>query len=78
MSLDEYGDRYEPHLLQAVNRCLTYDPSTRFDNVDDFATALLNGSKWASLRDYELEIMGYDRFKESTRESQHELAVAVA
>lgn len=78
LSLDEYGDRYDPHLLQAVNRCLTYDPSTRFDNVDDFAAALLADSKWESLRDYELEVMGYDRFKESTRESQHELAVAVA
>ena len=76
--MEEYGTRYEPYLLRAVNRCLTYDPSTRFNNVDDFAAALLDGSNWDTLRDYELEVMGYDRFKASARESQQELALAVA
>ncbi len=61
-----------------MNRCLTYDPATRFDNVDNFAVALLEGSRWKSLRDYEMEVMKYDRFKEATRESQRNLAQAVA
>lgn len=78
LDLGQYKDRYEPHLLQAVNRCLTYDPDTRFDNVDEFAAALLNGSKWKSLRDYEMQVMRYDRFMEAARESQRDLSQAVA
>ncbi len=78
LDLNKYSAHYEPHLLQAVNRCLTYDPSTRYDNVDEFAAALLDGSKWESLRDYEMDAMKYDRFLEATRESQRDLAQAVA
>ncbi len=78
LSLEKYSTSYEPYLLHAVNRCLAYDPNTRFDNVDEFAAALLDGSNWDSLQDYELDVMNYDRFKESTRESQHSLALAVA
>lgn len=78
LSLEKYSTSYEPYLLYAVNRCLAYDPNTRFDNVDEFAAALLDGSNWDSLQDYELDVMNYDRFKESTRESQHSLTLAVA
>jgi len=78
LNLEKYSSAYESHLIQAVNRCLTYDPSTRFDNVDEFAEALLDGSKWKTLRDYEMDVMKYDRFLESTRNSQRDLAQAVA
>jgi serine/threonine protein kinase len=78
LDLKKYSDRYEPHLLQAVNRSLTYDPATRYDNVDEFAAALLAGSKWKSLREYETDVMKYDRFMESARDSQRDLAQAVA
>ncbi len=77
LDIGKYSAQYEPHLLQAINRCLTYDPSTRFDSVDEFAGALLNGSKWESLRDYEMDLMQYDRFLKSTRDSQRDLAQAV-
>ncbi len=78
LSLEQYSGKYEPHLLQAVNRCLTYDPATRFDNVDNFAAALLDNSRWETLRDYEMDVMKYDRFLETTRDSQRDLALAVA
>ena len=78
LSIDRYGDRYEHHLLHAVNRSLAYDASNRYDSVDELAAALLQGSEWDSLRDYEMKIMKYDRFESSTRESQHNLATAVA
>ncbi len=78
LDLEKYRDQYEPHLLQAINRCLTYDPSNRFDNVDEFAAALLDGSKWENLRDYEMDVLEYDRFLKATRESQRDLAQAVA
>ncbi len=78
LDLEKFSGAYQPHLIQAVNRCLTYDPSTRFDNVDEFAAALLDGSKWKTLRDYEMNVMKYDRFLESTRDSQRDLSQAVA
>jgi serine/threonine protein kinase len=36
---------YHPALISAVNRCLSHDETARFDNVDDFAAAILSGSK---------------------------------
>ena len=78
LDLEKYRGKYESHLLQAVNRCLTYDPESRFDSVDSFAAALLEGSRWSTLHEYEMDVMKYDRFLESTRDSQRNLALAVA
>jgi len=78
LDIDKHQDRYKPHLLRAINRSLAYDAGNRFDSVDEFAAALLKGSQWETLRDYEMDVMGYDRFEPATRESQHNLAEAVA
>lgn len=78
LSIQRYGDAYAHHLIHAINRSLAYDASNRYDSVDEFAAALLEGSKWSSLRDYERQVMKYDRFEISTRESQQNLVAAVA
>lgn len=77
LSLDTYSKKYEPYLLQAVNRCLAYDASNRYDNVDDFAKALLEGSPWDDLLDYELKVMNFDRFNEDTLKAQETLRFAL-
>lgn len=78
LSITHYGDTYAHHLLHAINRALTYNASDRYESVDEFAAALLNGSQWDSLRDYEMQVMKYDRFAPDTREAQHNLTKAVA
>ena len=73
-----YKHLYSENLIDAVNRALSYDLESRYDNVDSFAEHLLAGSKWKTLREYELDAMQQDRFAEDTRQAQNELAAAVA
>ncbi len=65
LSIDRYGANYYPTLLRAINRALKFEPSKRFDSADEFAVALLEGTKWISLLDYEIDVMAYDRFESS-------------
>lgn len=68
-----YSAHYHPALINAVNRCLSHDESERFDNVDDFAAAILSGSKWESLAQYEKECLNYDRETPATKQLLSEL-----
>ncbi len=78
LSTAKFGKHYDYELISAVNRALSYTAENRYDNVDDFAKALLAGSQWKSLRDYEVQAMNYDRFELSARQSQSDLAASVA
>ena len=80
ISLDDrlWGGLYDVNFLKAVNRAMMFDPADRYPSIDDFAEALLQGALWSSLREYELQEMGYDRAVQSTRESQDEVLRLVA
>jgi len=64
-----YAGHYKPSLISAVNRCLSHKESDRFDNIDEFAAAMLVDSKWETLAEYEKDVMGYDRFAATTLHS---------
>ena len=74
LEVECYSDEYSTALLHAVNRALSYEISERFDSVDEFAAALLNGSRWASLSEYEAGVMAYDRNAQAVKRAQKELA----
>ncbi len=73
LNLKQHQDEYHLSLLETVNRALSHDAAARFENIDDFAVALLKGSDWADLEDYETKVMGYDRSASSTKKSRDEL-----
>lgn len=62
----KYGRGYSSATLEAINRALSYEASMRFSSVDHFTEALLGGSDWLSLQDYETREMGYDRLMNVT------------
>ena len=73
LSIERYGANYRPTLLRAINRGLKLKPSERFGSADEFAAALLEGSKWISLLDYEIDVMAYDRFESSIKHAQEDI-----
>ncbi|MCP4008140.1 MAG: serine/threonine protein kinase [Proteobacteria bacterium] len=73
LSIDRYGANYHLTLLRAINRALKFEPSERFDSADEFALALLEGSKWINLLDYEVDVMAYNRFDSSIKHAEEEL-----
>ncbi len=76
LDTDTYGEDYPHPMLEAVNNALSYAQDQRFTDVDTFARKLLDGSKWATLRDYELRVMHYDRTDLKMITSQNALAGA--
>ena len=78
LDLNDFRDRYHVELLETINRSLSHDASERFDNIDEFASALLQGSKWSTLREYEISVMGYNRHSDRIRHSQEDLISFVA
>lgn len=78
LNIKRHKKAYHVALLRTINRALSYDGSTRFDSIDEFAAALLDGSKWSSLTEYETQVMGYDRFASSTKQSRDDLIASFA
>ena len=74
LDIDTYRSRYHPALLEAINSSLSIHETERFACIDDFAEAMLKGSPWDSLPEYEREVMRYDRNERVTLQSQEELA----
>ena len=74
LDIDTYRTRYHPALLEAINCSLSVHETERYACIDDFAEAMLKGSPWCSLPEYEREVMHYDRDELLTRQSQEELA----
>ncbi len=62
LNIDKYSDQYTPQMLNAINQALVHDYGKRFQTVDSFARELLTDSNWDTLMEYELQVMGYDRF----------------
>lgn len=61
LSIRRYAKDYNATFLRTINRSLLHNSSERFDSIDEFAAALLEGSKWASLVEYERDVMGFER-----------------
>ncbi len=78
LDLKFFGTRYDLSMLEAINQALAYDPADRYLTIDDFAEAMLQGTEWSNLREYELQVMNYDRAVQSTRDSQDEVLRLVA
>lgn len=78
LDLKIFESRFEPGLLKAINKSLSFDPADRYLAVDDFAEAMLEKTGWSDLRDYELNVMGYDRYVQATRDSRDEVLRLVA
>jgi len=70
--------RYHPSFIHAINSSLSFEETERFDTVDSFVAALLIGTKWLTLIEYEKEVLGYDRFEASSKQSVYVLAQYVA
>ena len=60
--IERYSNACCPKLMNAINQALLYDVSKRYQSIDEFAAALLDGSEWATLVEYEADVMAYDRF----------------
>ncbi len=73
LQVERYRDDYPAGLIHTINRALSYEISERFQSIDGFAAALLDGSPWSSLADYERKVMGYDRSACSVRQIQDQL-----
>ncbi len=69
---------YHPSFIHAINSSLSFEETERFDTVDSFVAALLIGTKWLTLIEYEKEVLGYDRFEASSKQSVDVLAQYVA
>lgn len=67
LDIKRYEMLYSPAMLKSVNRALSLESSERYVSIDDFAAALLEGSDWSSLQEYELDVMHYDRSIQTTR-----------
>ncbi|MEE9448155.1 MAG: serine/threonine-protein kinase [Arenicellales bacterium] len=78
LDIKQFSKDYTPDMLVAINTALSFDATTRHDNADAFAQDMLKDSPWETLRDYELKVMGFDRFEKSSTDSQQALASAVA
>lgn len=72
--IERYSNTCCPNLMNAINQALVYDVSKRFQSIDEFAAALLKGSEWATLVEYEADFMAYDRFDNSIKHAQDQLA----
>ncbi len=72
LSIDDNGANYHLTLLRTINRALKFEPSERFDSADEFALALLEGSKWINLPDYEADVMAYNRPGSSIKHAEEE------
>lgn len=78
LDVDTLSNNYHRSLLETINRSLSHNASDRYSRIDEFAAALLDGSKWSSLLEYEINVMGYDRTAPSIKHSQEELLRSVA
>lgn len=74
----KYGRAYSSATLESINRALSYEESTRFLDIDHFAEALLKGSEWYSLQDFEIREMGFDRSESSAGNLPHNRATVAA
>lgn len=63
LSMAKYEKNYTATLIKAINKALSPKPEHRYDEIDAFAKQILDGSKWKSLQEYELDVMAYDRTK---------------
>ena len=74
----KYGRAYSSAALEAINRALSYEASTRFISIDHFTEALLGGSEWLSLQDYETREMSFDRHMSATGKVYNSRAMIAA
>ena len=72
--IERYSNACCPKMMAAINQALLYDVSKRFQSIDEFAAALLQGSEWSTLAEYEADVMAYDRFDDSIKNAQDQLA----
>ncbi len=72
--VERYLNSCCPKMMNAVNQALLYDESKRFQSIDEFAAALLEGSEWSTLIEYEADVMAYDRFDNSMKHAHSQLA----
>jgi len=78
LNINRLNSRYTSNLLEAINQALSYDATTRFASIDDFSLAFLSGSQWASLREYELLEMNFDRDAVQIGHEQDSSSVLIA
>jgi serine/threonine protein kinase len=72
--IERYSNTCCPKMMNAINQALLYDVSKRFQSIDEFAAALLQGSDWSTLVEFEADVMAYDRFDNSIKSAQDQLA----
>ncbi len=78
LDIERLSKSYPLPMLHAINQGLSYDAATRFDSIDSFADALLEGSEWPSLVEYESKEMLFDRCDTAAGCRQHSSALIAA
>ncbi len=63
LNVSKHSKHYPETLVRAINQSLQLIQAKRFFEVDDFANAILAGSEWKSLEEYETKILKVDRHR---------------